>query len=82
MRRSERKYSKEKIAALKKKLADLEEKDTGKTRDEVLQDLEKSFRSAMKKGYSLKEISEVCSQEEVFIPTYILKKYLSKKDAS
>ena len=78
MKRAERKYSEEQITALKKKLAALEEKDTGKTREEVVKDLEKSFRTAMRKGYSLKEISELCLQEEVFIPAGVLKKYLSK----
>ena len=78
MKRAERKYSEEQIAALKKKLAALEEKDTGKTRDEVIHELEKSIRAAMRKGYSLKEISEVCSQEEVYIPAGILKKHMAK----
>ena len=78
MRRTERKYSEEQIAALKKRLAALEEKDSGKTREEVVKDLEKSFRAAMRKDYSLKEISELCLQEEVFIPAGVLKKYLSK----
>ena len=70
MRRTERKYSEEQIAALKKRLAALEEKDSGKTREEVVKDLEKSFRAAMRKGYSLKEISELCLQEEIFIPIF------------
>ena len=78
MRRTERKYSEEQIAALKKRLAALEEKDSGKTREEVVKDLEKSFRAAMRKGYSLKEISELCLQEEVFLPAGVLKKHLSK----
>lgn len=42
MKRAERKYSEEQIAALKKKLAALEEKDSGKTREDVVRDLEKS----------------------------------------
>ena len=78
MKRAERKYSEEQITALKKRLAALEEKDTGKTREEVVKDLEKSFRAAMRKGYSLKEISELCLQEEVFIPAGVLKKHLAQ----
>ncbi len=82
MRRTERKYSEEQIAALKKRLAALEEKDSGKTREEVVKDLEKSFRAAMRKGYSLKEISELCLQEEIFIPAGVLKKHLSQSSGT
>lgn len=32
----------------------------------------------MRKGYSLREISELCSQEEIFIPAGVLKKHLSQ----
>ena len=82
MKRAERKYSEEQITALKKKLAALEEKDSGKTREEVVKDLEKSFRAAMRKGYSLKEISELCLQEEVFIPAGVLKKHLAQSSGT
>ena len=78
MKRSERRYSEEKISLAKKRLDSLEEKCTGKTRDEVVCDLEKNIKKALEKGYTLKEISETLAEEEIFLPAGFLKAHLLK----
>lgn len=62
------------LAYLKKRLAALEEKDSGKT-GRSCQGFGKIFPRCHE---TLKEISELCLQEEVFLPAGVLKKHLSK----
>lgn len=78
MRRTERRYSEEKISLARKRLDNLEEKCIGKTRDEAVFDLEKSIKKALEKGYTLKEISETLAEEEIFLPAGFLKAHLLK----
>lgn len=78
MRRTERRYSEEKISQIKNRLDSLEEKFTGKTRDEVVCDLEKNIKKAIGKGYSLKEISDILAEEEMYLPVGFLKNHFVK----
>ena len=55
----------EKIMALKKRLHNLPSKDTGKTRDEAMEILAPVFQSALRKGYSLKELRGMTTEEGV-----------------
>ena len=55
----------EKIVALKKRLHNLPQKDTGKTRDEAMEILAPVFQSALRKGYSLKELRGMTTEEGV-----------------
>lgn len=55
----------EKIMTVKKKLQKLPAKETGKTREEVLEMLAGDFQEALKKGYSIKEIREILGEEGI-----------------
>jgi hypothetical protein len=55
----------EKIMALKKRLHNLPPKDTGKTREEAMAILAPVFQSALSKGYSLKELRGMITEEGV-----------------
>jgi hypothetical protein len=55
----------EKIMALKKRLHNLPPKDTGKTREEAMEILAPVFQSALSKGYSLKELRGMTTEEGV-----------------
>ena len=55
----------EKIMALKKRLQNLPPKDTGKTRDEAMEILAPVFQGALRKGYSLKELRGMTTEEGV-----------------
>lgn len=55
----------EKIMVVKKKLQKLPAKETGKIREEALEMLAEDFQEALKKGYSVKEIREILSEEGV-----------------
>jgi hypothetical protein len=57
----------EKIMALKKRLHNLPPKDTGKTRDEAMEILAPVFQSALRKGYSLKELRVMSTEEGVIV---------------
>jgi hypothetical protein len=57
----------EKIMALKKRLQNLPPKDTGKTRDEAMEILAPVFQHALRKGYSLKELRGMSTEEGVFV---------------
>lgn len=57
----------EKIMALKKRLHNLPPKDTGKTRDEAMEILAPVFQNALRKGYSLKELRGMSTEEGVFV---------------
>ena len=73
------KYTADQIKAARKKLQGLEEKDVGKTRIEVIAELEKEISEAIKKGYSLSEIAEIFSEADMQIPESFLKRELKKK---
>lgn len=74
MARGEKKITDQEISAAKKALQSLEPKVVGKSRDEAFLVLEKELKEALKKGYSIKEISDVLKNTGVVMPVSYLKK--------
>lgn len=70
-----RKFSDDQILSARKSLQALEKKETKKTRDEVFFALEKDIKDALKKGYSLKEISEKLRESGILLPVAFLKNF-------
>lgn len=63
-----------KIEALKKRLQKLPLKEDVKSRDEAVEILETSFQDALRKGYTLKELRTLFTEEGVALPLSLLKK--------
>ena len=74
MARGEKRISDQEIFSAKKALQSLEPKIVGKSRDEAFIALEKELKEALKKGYSIKEISDVLKNNGVIMPVSYLKK--------
>lgn len=64
----------EKIEALKKRLQKLPLKENVKSREEAVEILETSFQDALRKGYTLKELRALFTEEGVVLPLSLLKK--------
>ena len=73
MIRGTKKIGSDEVTAAKKALKALEERNVGLTRDEALKELEKDVKEALRKGYSLKEISDILRQNGVLLPVSFLK---------
>lgn len=65
----------EQIASAKRILQELPAKESGKTRQEAAKQLAKDVQSALKKGYTFKDISEVLKADGIPLSAAMIKAY-------
>lgn len=76
------KISSEQIATARKLLQDLPHKEMPKTPEEAAVSLAKDFRKALRKGYTIKDISGILKREGIGIPASQVKEGVSSRKKS
>lgn len=73
-----RRYTMERIEAVRKKLRNLPVKDVGKTRAEVAEFLVNDIKKAMRQGYTLRDIRDLLAEAGVLVPLTRLERLFGK----
>lgn len=69
----------EQIESARKRLRELPTKESRKTKEEAATALAKDIRHALKKGYSLRDISELLKSEGVPVPASLIRQTVPNK---
>lgn len=70
----------EQLEKAQKKIQELPIKDTSKTTRDAIAILTKDIQSALKRGYTLEDISSLLKDAGILITTSTLKNYMGKKE--